>query len=134
MTVDFLLSEHRDIDTAKRFFIQAIAKHEAPAKITLDGYEASHQAVADLKRTGVLPDNTLVRTSKYLNNIIEQDHRRIKQRIRPMLGFKVFSKAAITISGIELVQKIKKGQFDLTTLEQGKQKPVHQMWKTVLAA
>ena len=47
---------------------------------------------------------------------------------------KVFSKVAILISGIELVQKIKKGQFDLTTLEQGKQIPVHQMWKTVLAA
>ena len=47
LTVDFLLSEHRDIETAKRFFTQAIAKHEAPAKITLDGYEASHQAVAD---------------------------------------------------------------------------------------
>jgi len=134
LTVDFLLSEHRDIDAAKRFFTQAIEKHEAPAKITLDGYEASHQAVGDLKRTCILPDNTLVRTSKYLNNIIEQDHRRIKQRIRPMLGFKVINKAAITISGIELAQKIKKGQYNLSVLNQGEQIPVHQMWEAVLAA
>ena len=134
LTVDFLLSEHRDIAAAKRFFTQAIVKHEAPAKITLDGYEASHQAVSDLKKTGVLPDNTLVRTSKYLNKIIEQDHRRIKQRIRPMLGFKVFNNAAITISGIELVQKIRKGQFDLTALHQGTQSPVHQIWDIALAA
>jgi transposase-like protein len=134
LTVDFQLSEHRDIDAAKRFFTQAIAKQEAPIKITLDSYEASRQAVAELKRTGILPDNTLVRTSKYLNNIIEQDHRIINQRIRPMLGFKDFSKAVITISGIELVQKIKKGQFDLTALHQGEQIPVHQLWDAVLVA
>ena len=134
MTVDFLLREHRDVTASKRFLTKAIAKHEAPAKITLDGYEASHQAIADLKRTSIIPDETLVRTSKYLNNIIEQDHRRIKQRIRPMLGFKVFTKAAITICGIELVQKIKKGQFNLTVLRQGTQITLHQMWDVVLAA
>ena len=52
-----------------------------------------------------------VRSSQYLNNLIEQDHRRVKQRIRPMLGFKRFDHAAVTISGIELAEKIKKGQF-----------------------
>jgi transposase-like protein len=46
-----------------------------------------------------------------LNNLIEQDHRRVKQRVRPMLGFKRFDNAAVTISGIELAEKIKKGQF-----------------------
>src|SRR5262249_45931670 len=55
-----------------------IGNHEAPEKITLDGSQASHQAVAELKTEGVLPGQTLVRTSKYLNNMIEQDHRRVK--------------------------------------------------------
>ena len=58
--------------------------------ITLDGYAASHRAVAKLKEVGTLPRRVRVRSCKYLNNVVEQDHRRIKQRIRPMLGFKRF--------------------------------------------
>ena len=58
--------------------------------ITLDGYAASHRAVDKLKTSGILPRRVRVRSCKYLNNVIEQDHRRIKQRIRPMLGFKRF--------------------------------------------
>ena len=54
-----------------------------------------------------------VRTSKYLNNAIEQDHRRIKQRLRPMLGLKSFRTAAFVIKGLELAEKIKKGQFKI---------------------
>jgi transposase-like protein len=91
------------------------------------------KAHADLKKIGILPNDTLVRSNKYLNNIIEQDHRRIKQRIRPMLRFKIFNNAAITISGIELAQKIRKGQSDLTLLNQGKQIPIHQIWEAVLS-
>ena len=98
-TVDFLLSEKRDTAAAKRFFIKAIGNNAAPAKITLDGYEASHQAVADLKAEGVLPIGVEVRTSKYLNNLIGQDYRRVKQRYYPMLGFKKFNNAAVTLSG-----------------------------------
>ena len=56
------------------------------------------------------------RSCKYLNNVIEQDHRRIKQRVRPMLGFKGFETAAVTIRGIELAEKIKKHQFNLRPL------------------
>jgi transposase-like protein len=73
--------------------------------ITLDGYAASHRAVDKLKAAGRLPRRVRVRSSKYLNNVIEQDHR---QRIRPMLGFKRFETAAVTIRGIELAEKIKK--------------------------
>ncbi len=62
----------------------------------------------------MLPDNLIVRANRYLSNIIEQDHRRVKQRVRPMLGFKCFDHATITITGIELVQQIQKGQFDLS--------------------
>jgi transposase-like protein len=105
LTVDFLLSEHRDIAAAKQFFTQAIRQHGPPAKITVDGYPATHTALNELKAKEVLPQNTQMRTSKYLNNLIEQDHRRVKQRIYPMLGFKNFRNAAVMISRIELVKE-----------------------------
>ena len=63
-----------------------------------------------MKTDGQLPADTKVRSSKYLNNLIEQDHRGVKLRIGPMLGFKRFSTAAIVIAGIELVRRIHKGQ------------------------
>src|ERR1700687_3553735 len=83
----------------------------APTKITLDAYAASHRAVTELKDGGELPKRVRVRSSKYLNNMIEQDHRRVKQRIRAMVGLKSFEAAAVTICGIELAEKIRKGQF-----------------------
>jgi transposase-like protein len=132
-TVDFLLSEHRDIAAAKRFFRQAVHKHGPPEKITVDGYPATHTAIADLKAKEILPQGTKVRTSKYLNNLIEQDHRGVKQRIYPMLGFKRFSNAAIAISGIELIHKIRKGQFDVSTVGQSSVR-VMQLWEAVLSA
>ena len=132
-TVDFLLSEHRDKAAAKRFFKKAIGNNGAPEKITLDGYEATHQAVADLQAAGALPTETKVRTSKYLNNLIEQDHRWVKQRYYPMLGFKRFGNAAVTILGIELVGKIRKGQFDTSAVHQAGAL-VPQVWEAVLVA
>ena len=132
-TVDFLLSEHRDKAAANRFFKKAIGNNKAPQKITLDGYEATHQAVADLQAEGVLSATVEVRTSKYLNNLIEQDHRRVKQRYYPMLGFKRFTNAAVTISGIELIQKIKKGQFNTSEISKAGAL-VPQVWEAVLAA
>jgi transposase-like protein len=78
-------------------------------KITLDAYAASHRAVTELKGGGELPKRVRVRSSKYLNNMIEQDHRRVTQRIRAMVGLKSFG--AAPISGIELAEKIRKRQF-----------------------
>ena len=115
-TVDFLLSKNRDRAAVVRFFKKAVSNHDVPEKITLDGSQASHQAVAELKAEGVLPAQTLVRTNKYLNNMIEQDHRKVKQRCYPMLGFKTFGNAEVTLSGIELANKIKKGQFDASEI------------------
>jgi hypothetical protein len=83
-----------------------------PAKITLDAYAASHRAVAYLKEKSELPKRVRVRTSKYLNNAIEQDHRRVKQRLRSMLGLKSFRTAAVVIGGLELAEKIKKGHLN----------------------
>jgi transposase-like protein len=132
-TVDFLLSQHRDKAAAIRFFRKAIGNHQAPEKVTLDGYEATHRAVAELKSEGVLPTQTEVRTNKYLNNVIEQDHRRIKQRYYPMLGFKKFRNAKVTLSGIELAARIKKGQFDTSAIS-GSTTMVLQIWEAVIAA
>jgi transposase-like protein len=108
-------------------------QHGAPRVITLDGYAASHRAVAKLKTSGMLPSRVRVRSCKYVNNVIEQDHRRIKQRIRPMLGFKRFETAAMTIRGIELAEKRKKQQFNLGPLI-GKAITAPEMWAVVLAA
>jgi transposase-like protein len=132
-TVDFLLSKNRDIAATLRFFKKAIGSHEAPEKITLEGSQASHQTVAELKAEGVLPAQTLVRTNKYLNNLIEQDHRKVKQRYYPMLGFKTFRNAQVTLSGIELANKIKKGQFDTWDIA-GPGAIILQVWEAVLIA
>ena len=75
-----------------------------------------------------------VRTSKYLNNLIEQDHRKVKQRIYPMFGFKKFANASVTISGIELVHKIRKGQFNPTKFTNWAGGRVPQVWEAILAA
>jgi transposase-like protein len=108
LTIDLLLSERRDT-AARRFFAQAVERHGAPGRITRDGYPATHAAVAELKASGVIRTETKTRTSKYLNNIIEQDHGRVKQRVYPMLGFKRFRNATITIKGTEPAQQIRKG-------------------------
>ena len=101
---------------AKRFFRKAIKTNGAPRVITLDAYAAPHRAVRELKADGRLPARVQLRSSKYLNNMIEQDHRRVNQRIRPVLGFKNFDRTAVTISGIDLAEKIKKNQFKIGRL------------------
>jgi len=86
-----------------------------------------------MKQAGELPKRVKVRSSKYLNNIIEQDHRRVKQRLRPMLGLKSFGTAAVVISGIELAEKIKKGQFRTGKLG-GSTATTPEIWQAALAA
>jgi transposase-like protein len=102
-------------------------------------YKPSYRDLRDMmaehgsdKESATLPSNVCVRTSKYLNDLVEQDHRRVKQRVYPMLGFKRFKNAAVTISGIELAHKIKKGQFDTSTVEEAGVR-AQQLWEAVLA-
>ncbi|MGF6292982.1 transposase-like protein [Paraburkholderia youngii] len=117
---------------AKAFFSKAIKRQgQPPETITLDGYAASHRAVREMKTDGLLAEDTKVRSSKYLNNVIEQDHHHIKSRTNVMLGFKRFWSAATTISGIELTHRIRKGQFDLAKLGL-KQAAAPAVWNAVL--
>ena len=133
-TVDFLLRAKRDVAAAKAFFRQAFkSQGRLPRAITLDGYRASHRAAREILGEHWNGKGTQLRSSKYLNNLIEQDHRSIKLRLGPMLGFKRFRHASITIAGIELMHRIRKGQFALSKLRvTGKTAP--QIWNTVLAA
>ena len=133
-TVDFRLSINRDVKAAKAFFRKALeTQGRAPVSITLDGYAASHRAVRELPAQSPRWKYTLLRSSKYLNNMIEQDHRGVKSRINPMLGFKVFDRAELTIAGVELLHRIRKGQFNLARLRlRGQAAPA--IWNAVLSA
>ena len=116
-TVDFLLRAKRDVAAAKAFFRRAFSSQgRLPHKITLDGYQAPHRAAEEALGEHPEGNQCEIRSSKYLNNLIEQDHRSIKLRLGPMLGFKKFRRAATTIAGIELMHRIRKGQFKLGKL------------------
>jgi transposase-like protein len=108
-TIDFLLTAHRDKKAALRFFKKAVRQHGFPAKVTIDKSGANTAALEALKeQTGQTIE---IRQIKYLNNLVEQDHRAIKRIVRPMLGFKTFDSARCTLRGIELIHMIKKGQM-----------------------
>ena len=114
-SIDFMLRPDRGIAAAQAFFRRALASHpdRAPRKVTLDGHVPSHRALRLLRREHPAWRRVKVRSSKYLNNIIEQDHRAIKRRCASMKGFKSFANAAVTIAGVELAHRIHKHQFSL---------------------
>ncbi len=127
-----MLRVRRDVAAAKSLFSKAIKRQgQPPQTITLDGYAASHRAVREMKTDGLLAEDTKVRSSKYLNNVIEQGHRHIKSRTNMMPGFKRFGSAATTISGIELTHRICNGQFDLAKLGL-KEAAAPAVWNAVL--
>ena len=111
--MDFLLTAKRDAAAVLRFFRKAIRHHGEPEVVTIDKSGANTAALATLN-AGKLEqdeDTITVRQNKYLNNLVEQDHRNIKRRIRPMLGFKSFRRAQTILAGIELIHMIRKGQL-----------------------
>ena len=112
-TIDFMLSAKRNKKAAKRFLKKALgSKHnQIPRAITVDKNPAYPPAVNELKNDKILPKNVGIRQIKYLNNIIEQDHRSIKQIVNPMLGFQSFRSANKTLKGIEAMNMVKKGQI-----------------------
>ncbi|MEH7219011.1 IS6 family transposase [Bacillus toyonensis] len=114
-TLDFYLSKKRDAKVAKRFLKKALASCHVtkPRVITVDGDKAYPVAIRELKNEKSIPHGMPLRIKKYLNNMIEQDHRFIKKRIWNMLGFKSLRTAIKIIAGIEAMHMVKKGQLKL---------------------
>jgi len=111
-TIDFLLSTRRDAAAAKRFFQKALRSpgHPRPRVINVDGNPSYPKVISELKRTGELGRLCRCRPVRYLNNIVEQDHRAIKRRVRACQGFRAFHSAWRTLQGIETMNMIRKGQ------------------------
>jgi transposase, IS6 family len=113
-TIDFMLSKKRNKKAARKFFKKALrsAHNRTPRVINVDKNIAYPPAIDKLKEYNKLPEKIELRKVKYLNNIVEQDHRHIKRIIRPMMGFKSFKSASKTIQGIEAMNMIRKGQVN----------------------
>jgi transposase-like protein len=116
-TVEFFFSERRDLPAAKRFFRKALERHGRPDRIVIDGSQTNHEAIISCDAENRLRNRSRralkpisIRKSQYFNNCIEQDHRRIKRRVRSMLGFKSTTTAEIILSGIEMVHMMRKRQ------------------------
>jgi transposase-like protein len=116
-TIDFLLTEHRDTEAALRFLKKAIRRNGLPETITIDGSDANAAAIKSYNEAH--DTNIIIRQVKYLNNMVEQDHRGVKRVTRPMLGFKAFEAAQDTLVGIELMHMIKKKQLMIETGNEG---------------
>ena len=110
-TVDFLLTAKRDMAAAKRFFDKAMGTNGDPDKVAMDKSGANKAAIDAINAGRAVP--ILVRQAKYLNNIVEQDHRAIKRVTKPMLNFKSFRAAGSVLAGIEPIHMIRKGQFTI---------------------
>ena len=111
-TIDFLLSAKRDAEAAKRFFRKALSQPHTvnPRTITVDKNPAYPCAVAEMKEVGELWRFARLRHCKFLNNVVEQDHRRVKRLVRPGLGFGGFHTARRTLAGYEATAMVRKGQ------------------------
>jgi putative transposase len=116
-TVEFWFSERRNLTAAKRFLARALKRHDWPERIVIDGSQTNREAILACDTADRLRDRSRrklkpirIQRSAYRNNRIEQDHRAIKRRIRPMLGFKATSSARVILSGIEMVHMMRKGQ------------------------
>jgi len=110
-TIDFLLRNKRDKQAAKSFFKKAIKQHGKPYKINIDKSGANKAALDTINQSYDESAKIIIRQNKYLNNMVEQDHRFIKKRTKLCLGFKSFHGAHQTIKGIEILHMIKKGQL-----------------------
>lgn len=114
-TVDFLLRRDRGVPAAKVFFRKALASSlpRVPRKVTIDGHRPTLGALWSLRREHPCWCNVMVRTNRYLNNVIEQDHRAVKRRCAAIHGLKSFRASKITLAGVGLAHRIRKRQFTL---------------------
>ena len=121
-TIDFYLSSTRNSKSAKRFLgkaLKSIPDYYHPSTINTDKNPSYISAIKDLKKEGACDPDVEHRCVKYLNNIIEQDHGKLKRLIKPTLGFKSMRTAYNTIKGFEIMRMFKKGRFDLWKYGQG---------------
>lgn len=115
-TIDFYLSPTRNIKAAKRFLGKALKKQKAwgiPSSINTDKNPTYATAIKELKEEGRCPEDVVHRQVKYLNNIVESDHGKLKQLIKPTLGFKSLKSAYATIKGFEVMRMFRKGQMNI---------------------
>jgi len=112
-TLDFHLSPTRDAQATKRFFSKALAASHTitPRVITVDKNAAYPKALRELKQEEIIPEGCQLRQSKYLNNLVEQDHRFIKRLVKPGMGFFSFETAWRTLQGYEAINMLRKGQM-----------------------
>ena len=130
-----MLSAKRDRKAAKRFFKKALGSNhnQMPRIITVDKNASYPIAIDELKNEKKLSKNIEIRQVKYLNNIVEQDHRSVKRIITPMLGFRSFRSASKTLKGIEAMNMVKKGQVNnLNYSVFSEVKYINQLFGTVL--
>lgn len=123
-TLDFLLTPHRDKAAAEAFLHRAIRSHRLPEQITID--QSGSNTAALQHHNKVHKTAIVIRQSKCLNNLVEQDRRAVKRITHPMLGFKSFWAACCTIAGIEVMHAIRKGQ--LGRIEEAEQTPAGQFY------
>ena len=127
-TIDFMLFEKRDFTAAKRFFCKAIGFNGQPEKVTIDKSGANNLALIRINKSRPDHHKIEIRQIKYLNNIVEQDHRFIKRITKPMMGFKSFKSACVTIAGIELHHMLRKQQHEIAA-----NKPVFEQFYALAA-
>ncbi len=124
-TVEFWFSERRNLTAAKRFLRKALKRHRRPERIVIDSSQTNREAILSCDAESRLQDHSRhrlkpirIRQGQYLNNHIEQDHRAVKRRVRPMLGFKSVDSARMILSGIELVHMMRKQQAKYACAQQ----------------
>ncbi|GBR55151.1 putative transposase [Neokomagataea thailandica NBRC 106555] len=121
-TIDFFLSQTRNAKAAKRFLgkaLNGLRDWEKPETINTDKAPTYGIAINELKKNGKLPDTVKYRQVKSLNNVIEADHGKLKQLIKPVRGFKSLKTAYATIKGFEVMRALKKGQAELFQFQEG---------------
>jgi transposase-like protein len=133
-SVASLLCHDRSMESAQAFFRTAVAQEGVPwpEKINIDGNKATHRGLRLLGKEDCRWRTVEIRARRYLNNVVEQDHRAIKQRCASMLGLKSFRSAAITLAGVELAHRIRKTQHSLPLRNQGTTNSLKVLWDRAL--
>jgi hypothetical protein len=133
-SVHSLLCKDRTVESAQAFFRSAVVRSEVcwPTKINLDGNAATHRGLHLLGAKDRRWHSVEIHTRRYLNNVVEPDHRAIKQRCVSMLGLKSFRSAAITFSGVELAHRIRKRQYSLPIVSCEKALSLKEQWDRAL--